>query len=193
MPDLHADIAKLAADMRSFGANMKVDEAMDLLAKRDPASAEAAGAILRSSPEVYEAYQARMAGERYEAPVAKAAEPDVSGHALTIKKLIETNDMHGLGCLMRSDPAAHATYGRMMQAGLTGAYAEVAKRQKDRDPSDVSEAEKTPWKRRIKAWLAALDTPEARKALAAAKASRDPAFQAAWIDLVATGEIKTAV
>jgi hypothetical protein len=112
MPDLHADIAKLEADMRSFGANARVDEAMALLSKRDPQSVKAAGAILGSSPEVYEAYQARMAGERYEAPVDKVAEPAVSGHALTIKKLIETNDMDGLGRLMRSDPAAHATTSR---------------------------------------------------------------------------------
>jgi hypothetical protein len=128
--ELRADIAKLAADVTSFGANAKVDEAVALLAKRDPESTSAAGAILRSSPEVYEAYHARMAGERYEAPVAKAAEPAVSGHALTIKKLIETNDMDGLGRLMRSDPAAHATYEQMMQTGLTSAYSEVAKRHK---------------------------------------------------------------
>jgi hypothetical protein len=98
--------------------------------------------------------------------------------------------MDGLGRLMRSDPAAHATYERMMQAGLTTAYSEVAKRQKDRDPSDVSEAEKAGWKKKIKAWLADLDSPGARKALSAAKASRDPAFQAAGVDLVAAGEIK---
>jgi hypothetical protein len=91
--------------------------------------------------------------------------------------------------LGRADPSAHATYERMMQAGLTGAYAEVAKFRKDRDPSDVSEAERAGWKKRIKAWLAS-ETPEARKALAAAKESRDPAFQAAWIDLVTSGEIK---
>ncbi|HZH28289.1 MAG TPA: hypothetical protein VEY95_14025, partial [Azospirillaceae bacterium] len=30
------------------------------------------GAILRSSPEVYDAYYARLRGERYEAPIAKA-------------------------------------------------------------------------------------------------------------------------
>ena len=55
--------------------------------------------------------------------------------------------------------------------------------------SDVSEAEKTPWKRKIKAWLASEDHKD-RKALAAARASADPAFQAAWIDLVTSGEIK---
>jgi hypothetical protein len=192
LADLRADIAKLGADVASFAVNNRVDEAMALLAKRDAQSAAQAGAILRSSPEVYEAYHARMAGERYEAPVAKAAEPDVSGHALTIKKLIEANDMDGLGRLMRSDPAAYATYQHMTETGLTTAYAEVAKRQKDRDPSDVPESEKAVWKKRIKAWLADLDIPGARKALAAARESRDPAFQAAWIDLVAAGEIKTA-
>jgi hypothetical protein len=46
--------------------------------------------------------------------------------------LIETNDMDGLGRLMRSDPAAYAAYQHMMQAGLTTAYSDVAKRQKDR-------------------------------------------------------------
>jgi hypothetical protein len=54
--ELRADIAKLAADVTSFGANAKVDEAMALLAKRDPESAAKAGAVLGSSPEVYEAY-----------------------------------------------------------------------------------------------------------------------------------------
>jgi hypothetical protein len=78
----------------------------------------------------------------------------------------------------------------MMQTGLTSAYSEVAKRQKARDPSDVSEAEKAGWKRKIKAWLADLNAPGARKALSAARASRDPAFTAAWVDLVAAGEIK---
>jgi hypothetical protein len=129
MPDLRADIAKLAADVASFAVNNRIDEALALLAKRDPESTAQAGAMLRSSPEVYEAYQARMAGERWQAPVAKAAEPAVSGHALTIKRLIETNDMDGLGRLMRSDPAAYATYQHMRQTGLTTAYAEVAKGQ----------------------------------------------------------------
>jgi hypothetical protein len=187
--DLRADIVKLEAEMTSFGANMKVDEAMALLAKRDSASAEAAGAILRSGPEVYEAYQARMAGERWQAPIAKAAEPAISGHALTIKKHLGTGDHEGLRQLFHAEPESYATYGQMMAAGLTDAYTEVAKRQQDRNPSDVSEAEKAGWKRKIMAWRAST-TPEARKALAAAKASRDPAFQAAWIDLVAAGEIK---
>jgi hypothetical protein len=137
MPDLRADIAKLTANVTSFAVNNRVDEAMALLAKRDPESAAKAGAILNSSPEVYEAYHARMAGERYQAPVAKAAEPAVSGHALTIKKLIEANDMDGLGRLMRSDPATHATYERMMQAGLTTAYAEVAKQQQSSGLSSI--------------------------------------------------------
>jgi hypothetical protein len=187
--DLEARIAKLAADVTSFSANTKIDEAMVLLAKRDPESTRAAGAILRSSPEVHDAYMARLAGERYEAPVAKAAEPDVCGHALTIKKHLEAGDHEGLRQLFHAEPESYATYGQMVAAGLTGAYAEVAKRQQDRNPSDVSEAEKAGWKKKIKAWLASED-PKGRKALAAARASRDPAFQGAWIDLVATGEIK---
>jgi hypothetical protein len=135
--DLRADIAKLGADVTSFAVNNRIDEAMTLLAKRDPESTARAGAILRSSPEVYEAYQARMAGERWQAPVAKAAEPAVSGHALTIKKLIETNDMDGLGRLMRFDPTAYATYQHMTQAGLTTAYAEVAKGQQSSGLSSI--------------------------------------------------------
>jgi hypothetical protein len=189
--DLEARIAKLAADVTSFSANTKIDEAMVLLAKRDPESTRAAGAILRSSPEVHDAYMARMAGERYEAPIAKAAEPAVSGHALTIKKHLEAGDHEGLRQLFHAEPESYATYGQMVAAGLTSAYIEVAKRQKDRDPSDVGEAEKAGWKK-IKAWLADLDSPGARKALSAARASRDPAFQAAWIDLVTAGEIKIA-
>jgi hypothetical protein len=67
-----AYIAKLDAEIATLKASSAVDEVMTLLAKRDPESVAKAGAILRSSPEVYEAYHARMAGERYEAPVAKA-------------------------------------------------------------------------------------------------------------------------
>src|SRR5688500_950995 len=67
-----AYIAKLDAEIVTLKASSAVDEAMTLLAKRDPESVAKAGAILRSSPEVYEAYQARVRGERYEAPVAKA-------------------------------------------------------------------------------------------------------------------------
>jgi hypothetical protein len=112
--DLAARVAKLAADVTSFAVNNRVDEVLQLVRKGDARAAR----DLLNDPQTYEAYHARMAGERYEAPVAKAA-PAASGHALTIKKLIETNDMDGLGRLMRSDPAAHAAYERMMQAGLT--------------------------------------------------------------------------
>jgi hypothetical protein len=52
-------------------ANAAVDEAMALLAKRTPEAAAQAGAILKRSPEIYDAYHVRMAGERYEAPVRK--------------------------------------------------------------------------------------------------------------------------
>ncbi len=180
--DLEARIAKLAADVTSFAVNNRVDEVLQLVRKDDARAAR----DLLNDPQTYEAYHIRMAGERYEAPVAKAAAPDVSGHALTIKKLIETNDMTELGRLMRADPAAHAAYEQMMQAGLTTAYASVAKRRQDRNPSDVSEAEKAGWKRKIKAWLASKD----HKALSSARASADPAFHAAWIDLMAAGEIR---
>jgi hypothetical protein len=67
-----AYIAKMDAEIATLKASRAVDEAMALLAKRDPESVAKAGAILRSSPDVYDAYRARMAGERYEAPVAKA-------------------------------------------------------------------------------------------------------------------------
>ena len=59
MDELRADIAKLEAEMMSLGVHMKVDEAMALLAKRSPEATAQAGAILRSSPEVYDAYQPR--------------------------------------------------------------------------------------------------------------------------------------
>src|SRR5687767_10538560 len=62
-----AYIAKLDAEIATLKASSAVDEVMALLAKRDAQSAAQAGVILRSSPEVYEAYAARTRGERYEA------------------------------------------------------------------------------------------------------------------------------
>jgi hypothetical protein len=135
---LNDEIAKLGADVTSFAVNNRVDEVLQLVRKGDARAAR----DLLNDPQTYDAYHACMAGERYVAPVAKAAEPELSGHGLTIKKLLETNDMDGLGRLMRSDPTAHATYERMMQAGLTTAYREVAKRQQHQ-PSGLSLIERS--------------------------------------------------
>jgi NTP pyrophosphatase (non-canonical NTP hydrolase) len=164
---LNDELAKLAGEVTSFAINNRVDEVLQLVRKGDNRAARE----LLNDPQTYEAYHARMAGERYEAPVTKAAEPDVSGHALTIKKLIETNDMDGLGRLMRSDPAAYATYQHMTETGLTTAYREVAKRQQQ--SSGLSSIERTIEEGQAKlAALAKADSmPKvAEEELAAAKA-----------------------
>jgi hypothetical protein len=135
---LNDEIAKLAGEVTSFAINNRVDEVLQLVRKGDARAAR----DLLNDPQTYEAYHARMAGERYVAPVIKAATPDVSGHAVTIKKLIETNDMDGLGSLMRSDPDAYSTYRRMTETGLTSTYSDVAKRQQDQ-PSGLSSIERS--------------------------------------------------
>ena len=58
---LQADIAKFAATVATTTINARVDEAMALVKKGDNRAARE----LLSDAETYEAYHARMAGERY--------------------------------------------------------------------------------------------------------------------------------
>jgi hypothetical protein len=194
--ELRTDMARLAADVTSFAVNNCVDEALALIRK---GGAKAARELL-NDPQTYNAYQTRMAGERWQAPVAKVDAPEPSGQAVTIKRLLETNDMAELGRLMRSDPAAYETYDRMMRAGLTEAYGAVAKQQRDSAPVDASGVEKSwnpglkgkataDWKRRI---LAAWQAKDSER-LSAMRTSRDPTFHASWAELVAEGKIKVNV
>src|SRR5215213_715083 len=67
-----AEIRKLEARLATTNANYAALEAVELIAKRDPASTAKAAEIFKNDPQAYEAYQAHMAGKRYEAPVAKA-------------------------------------------------------------------------------------------------------------------------
>jgi hypothetical protein len=67
-----AEFRKLEARLATTNANYAALEAIELIAKRDPASTAKAAEIFKNDPRAYEAYQAHMAGERYEAPVAKA-------------------------------------------------------------------------------------------------------------------------
>ena len=67
-----AEIRKLEARLATTNANYAALEAIELIAKRDPASTAKAAEIFKNDPQAYEAYQAHMAGKRYEAPIAKA-------------------------------------------------------------------------------------------------------------------------
>jgi hypothetical protein len=67
-----AEFRKLEARLATTNANYAALEAMELIAKRDPASTAKAAEIFKNDPQAYEAYQAHMAGERWQAPVAKA-------------------------------------------------------------------------------------------------------------------------
>ncbi len=108
-PDgLRERIAKLEADIASTRANDRVDELYEAMAKGDTAR----GSELLRDPETYDAYKARLAGERYVAPVEVAkAEPD---HRAEIRELLAAGDADGLTRLFRSAPAAHGQYRGML-------------------------------------------------------------------------------
>jgi hypothetical protein len=75
-------LAKLEADIASTRANRRVDELHEALAKGDATR----GRELLRDPETYDAYKARLAGERYASPVKVAkAEPD---HRAAIRKAV---------------------------------------------------------------------------------------------------------
>jgi hypothetical protein len=108
---LRERLAKLEADIASTRANDRVDELYEAMAKGDTAR----GSELLRDPETYDAYKARLAGERYVAPVEVAkAEPD---HRADIRKLLAAGDADGLTRLFRSAPAAHGQYRGMLGTG----------------------------------------------------------------------------
>ena len=101
-------IAKAEADPASLRANNRVDELYEAMAKGDTAR----GCELLRDPETHAAYRARLAGERYAAPVEVAkAEPD---HRAEIRELLAAGDADGLTRLFRSAPAAHGQYRGML-------------------------------------------------------------------------------
>lgn len=170
-------LAKAAAAAATLRANARVDEVYAALAKRDTARA---GELLRDA-ETYDAYQVRIAGGRYQAPVAVTkAEPD---HRAGIRKAVAARDMAALGGLFRADEAAHRQYHELLAAGELAASAAVAKKL---TPADVPEAEKAATKQRIRTLLAQRDA----KGLDAVR--RTVAGQAAWIDMALAGEVAVA-
>src|SRR3954454_13032837 len=102
---LEQNIAETRARVDETRAERRVDEVMALLAKSagDREVLDQARVLLRD-PATDAAYYARVRGERYEAPVAKAAEPD---RRAEIRKLLVAGDHAGLGELLR----AGADYG----------------------------------------------------------------------------------
>ena len=91
----------------------------------------------------------------------------------------------GLAALFREDPGAFAEYRRLRGTGaLAPTTAELVAKQQ-RQPADVSEAEKAPYKSTLKALLAKR-TAEASRELQ--ELLRDVRGQAAWVDLVWAGE-----
>jgi hypothetical protein len=108
---LRERIAKIEADIASTRANRRVDELYEAMAKGDTARG---GELLRD-PETYDAYKARLAGERYAAPVEVAkVEPD---HRAAIREAVAGGDPAALTRLFRADGAAHHQYKAMLSAG----------------------------------------------------------------------------
>jgi hypothetical protein len=66
-----AEIRKLEARLATTNANYAALEAMELINKRDPASAAKAGDIFKNNPDAYEAYRAQMVGQRWQAAVSE--------------------------------------------------------------------------------------------------------------------------
>ena len=97
--------------------NAAADEAMGLLDQyartRNRATFDKADAILRGVPEVGEAYELRVRGERWTMPVAKA-DPD---HRPAILKLVASRDFRGLEQLAKAHPAAGRQYSELMFSG----------------------------------------------------------------------------
>ncbi len=180
------DLAKQIAELEAVTASNRAHDAVKLLGKGDLAGAQA---IFKNEPRAYDAYMAGVRGETYRVPVVKAAPQD--NHRPAIRELVRKGKAGTaeLGKLLH-DPAAYAQYREMMEAGETQAIAvDVAKRAQ-RQPADVSEAEKAPFKRKILAAMAGTDAKA--KAGIRELTAKNVVAQAAWIDLVEAGKIKLA-
>jgi hypothetical protein len=105
---LRERIAKIEADITAMRANTRVDELFAAMAKGDTAR----GCELLKDKDTHLAYRARLAGERWQAPVEVAkAEPD---HRAEIRNLLAAGDADGLTRLFRAAPAAHGQYRGML-------------------------------------------------------------------------------
>ena len=173
-------LAKLEADLASLKANDRVDEVYAALAKGDHARA---GELLRD-PVTYDAYRARLAGERWQAPVEVVKdEPD---YRQAIREAVADGDHAELNRLVHL-PEGGRQYGELLRAGdlVEAAAAAVAKRA--RTPADVPAAEVARWRERIRGLLKAKD----QKRLDAARREGGAAFQAAWVAMSVAGEKMT--
>jgi hypothetical protein len=150
---------------------------LEALAKGDVA---AAGELL-TDRQAYEGYQARMAGERYAAPVkvAKAAGPD---H----RAAIAGDDYAELERLVHL-PEGRRQYDELLRAGELAGAAEQAVAKRAQTPDQVPAAEFARWRERIRDLLKSRD----QKGLDAARREGVAAFQAVWVAMSVAGERMT--
>jgi hypothetical protein len=149
------------------------------LAKGDTA---VAGELLGDA-DTYSAYSARLWGEEWRPPVAKAAGPD---HRAEIRKAVAEDDFAKLERLVRL-PDCGREYHRMLMGGELEAAVEQGVAKRSRTPADVPAAEVARWRERIRGLLKAKD----QKRLDAARREGGAAFQAAWVAMSVAGEKMT--
>ena len=99
-----------ACRTRPASVRATADAALSALLKGDRAEADR----LAADPDVAEAIHLRNYGERWQAPVAKAAEPD---HRAEIKRLVRAGDDDGLNALFRRSPASCGQYYELRGSG----------------------------------------------------------------------------
>ena len=150
------------------------------LAKGDTAR----GCELLRDPETYDAYRARLAGERWQAPVEVVKnEPD---YRQAIREAVADGDHAKLNRLVHL-PEGGRQYGELLRAGELVAAAEQGIAKRARTPADVPEAEVSRWRERIRGMLKNKDS----RGLDAARREGEAGFQAAWIAMGAAGEKMT--
>jgi hypothetical protein len=123
-----AEFRKLEARLATTNANYAALEAIKLIAKRDPASTAKAAEIFKNDPQAYAAYQAHMAGVRYEAPVAKAEDTRSS-----IERTIEEGQV-------RLREIAKAQMDEQKLAAAKSALRNIFSKLKSRKDREVAEA-----------------------------------------------------
>ena len=142
-------LAKLEADLAATRANRRAGEALEALAKGDTA---VAGELLGDA-DTYSAYSARLWGEEWRPPVAKAAGPD---RRAEIRKAVAEANFAELDRLVRQPDGGRQYHELLMAGDLAEPAAEgIAKR--GRTPAQVPVAEVARWRERIRAMLKARD------------------------------------
>ena len=102
-------LAEIEADIAAARADRRAGEALEALAKHDMARATE----LLGDPDTYHAYDARLRGQEWRPPVAKAAGPD---RRQAIREAVAQGDAAGLERLVRL-PDGGRQYHELLMAG----------------------------------------------------------------------------